>query len=31
MQLIEQTLGNYLEKWAFETPDNDFMVYADPG
>ncbi|NLU39955.1 MAG: AMP-binding protein [Bacteroidales bacterium] len=31
MQLIEQTLGNYLEKWAFETPDNDFMVYADRG
>jgi fatty-acyl-CoA synthase len=31
MQLIEQTLGNYLEKWAFETADNDFMVYADRG
>jgi fatty-acyl-CoA synthase len=31
MQLIEQTLGGYIEKWAFETPDKDFMVYADRG
>ena len=31
MQLIEKTLGNYLEKWAFETPDNDCLVYADRG
>jgi fatty-acyl-CoA synthase len=31
MQLIEKTLGSYLEKWAFETPDSDFMVYADRG
>jgi fatty-acyl-CoA synthase len=31
MQLIEQTLGNYIEKWAFETPDHDFLVYADRG
>jgi fatty-acyl-CoA synthase len=29
MQLIESTLGGYLEKWAFETPDTEFMVYAD--
>jgi fatty-acyl-CoA synthase len=31
MQLIEETLGSYIEKWAFETPDKDFMVYADRG
>ena len=29
MQLIESTLGQYIEKWAFETPDKEFMVYAD--
>lgn len=31
MQLIEKTLGGYLEKWAEETPDHDFLVYADRG
>jgi hypothetical protein len=23
MELIENTLGGFLEKWAFETPDKD--------
>lgn len=29
MQLIDYTLGEILEKWAFETPDKEFMVYPD--
>lgn len=29
MQLIEDTLGGLLEKWAVEQPDHDFMVYPD--
>lgn len=29
MQLINKTLGEYIEKWAFETPEKEFMVYAD--
>ena len=29
MQLLESTLGEILEKWAFKTPDKEFMVYAD--
>jgi fatty-acyl-CoA synthase len=29
MQLIESTLGQYIEKWAFETPEKEFLVYAD--
>ena len=29
MQLLDYTLGNILEKWAFETPDKDFVVYPD--
>lgn len=29
MELIEKTLGGYIEKWAAETPDKDFIVYAD--
>lgn len=29
MQLIENTLGQYIEKWAFETPEKEFLVYAD--
>lgn len=29
MQLLEYTMGGMLEKWAFETPDKDFMVYPD--
>ena len=31
MELIEKTLGSYIEKWAYETPDHDFMVFADRG
>lgn len=31
MELIEKTLGSYIEKWALETPDKDFMVYPDRG
>ncbi|WP_372773708.1 AMP-binding protein [Mangrovibacterium sp.] len=29
MQLIDYTLGGILEKYAFETPDKEFMVYPD--
>ncbi|MGD9930536.1 MAG: AMP-binding protein [Mangrovibacterium sp.] len=29
MQLIDHTLGSILEKYAFETPDQEFMVYPD--
>jgi fatty-acyl-CoA synthase len=29
MQLLDYTLGEILEKWAFETPDKEFMVYPD--
>ncbi len=29
MQLLESTLGEILEKWAFKTPDKDFIVYPD--
>ncbi|MFW5831196.1 MAG: AMP-binding protein [Prolixibacteraceae bacterium] len=29
MQLLDYTLGGILEKWAFETPDTEFMVYPD--
>ncbi len=29
MQLLDYTLGSILEKWAFETPDKDFIVYPD--
>ncbi|MGQ8336061.1 AMP-binding protein [Sunxiuqinia sp. A32] len=29
MQLLDYTLGGILEKYAFETPDQDFMVYPD--
>lgn len=29
MQLLDYTLGQILEKWAFETPDNEFIVYPD--
>jgi len=29
MQLLDHTLGQMLEKWAFEAPDNEFMVYPD--
>jgi fatty-acyl-CoA synthase len=29
MELIEKTFGQYLEQWATETPDKDFIVYPD--
>lgn len=29
MQLIDYTLGEIVEKWAYETPDHEFMVYPD--
>ena len=29
MELIEKTLGSFVEKWANETPDKDFIIYAD--
>lgn len=29
MQLIDYTMGGLLEKWAAETPDQDFIVYPD--
>jgi len=29
MQLIEKTFGQFLEQWAKETPDKDFIVYPD--
>ncbi|MDG5801060.1 AMP-binding protein, partial [Marinilabiliaceae bacterium ANBcel2] len=31
MELLKDTLGGMLEKWAKETPDTDFMVYPDRG
>lgn len=29
MELLNYTLGEMLEKWAFETPDKDFIIYPD--
>jgi len=29
MQLFDYTLGDVLEKWAYETPDSEFIVYPD--
>jgi len=29
MELLEYTLGGMLEKWAYESPDHEFMVYPD--
>ncbi|MGQ7868353.1 AMP-binding protein [Sunxiuqinia sp. sy24] len=29
MQLLDYTLGGILEKYAYETPDQEFMVYPD--
>lgn len=29
MQLLDYTLGGILEKYAFETPDQEFIVYPD--
>ncbi len=31
MELLDYTLGQALEKWAFEMPENDFVVYPDRG
>ncbi|MFA6833855.1 MAG: AMP-binding protein [Bacteroidaceae bacterium] len=29
MQLFERTLGDWLEHWAAETPDKEYIVYSD--
>jgi len=29
MHLLDYTLGEMLEKWAYKTPDRDFVVYPD--
>lgn len=29
MQLLDHTLGEILEKWVFETPEQEFIVYPD--
>ncbi len=29
MELLDKTLGQFLEQWAELSPDRDFMVYAD--
>ena len=29
MQLLDRTLGDWLEYWAAETPDNEYIVYSD--
>lgn len=29
MQLLDKTLGEFLEKWATETPEKEFMIYSD--
>lgn len=29
MKLSNRTLGDWLEHWAAETPDNEFIVYSD--
>jgi len=29
MELIEKTFGQFIEQWAAETPDKDFIVYPD--
>lgn len=31
MQLLNDTMGGLLEKWAKQTPDHDFLVYPDRG
>ncbi|MBN2166339.1 MAG: AMP-binding protein [Marinilabiliaceae bacterium] len=31
MQLIETTIGDFIEKWAKETPNHNFIIYADRG
>ena len=29
MQLFDRTLGDWLELWAANTPDNEYIVYSD--
>ena len=29
MELIEKTFGQFIEQWATETPDRDFIIYPD--
>lgn len=29
MQLLDSTLGEMLEKWAYKTPGKEFMIYPD--
>ncbi len=29
MQLLNSTLGEMLENWAYKTPDKEFMIYPD--
>ena len=29
MELLDKTLGQFLEKWATEIPDREFMIYPD--
>lgn len=29
LQLSERTLGDWLEHWAAETPDKEYIVYSD--
>lgn len=31
MELIDTTFGQFLEQWASQTPDKDFIVYPDRG
>ncbi len=29
MELIDKTFGQFIEQWAAETPDKEFIIYAD--
>ena len=29
MELIEKTFGQFIEQWAAETPDKEFIIYTD--
>ena len=29
MELFEKTIGEWLEYWANETPEREYLVYAD--
>lgn len=31
MELLKDTMGGLLEKWATESPNHDFLVYSDRG